>query len=851
MKRLRAVPVAAAPARIVDVTRSLVTGVAVTLLCMGAGAAGAAAPGSVLSAPAAAGPQGPASPQSAADAQRWQLLGDYCEKCHNVTDWAGGVAFDTMLPGNIAQDARIWEAAVGKLQGRLMPPPGEKQPSQATLDSFVSYLTSRLDQAAQDHTDPGYVSLHRLNRTQYARSVQQLLGVSVDVTPLLPKDILEEGFDDIANVLKVSPTFLDQYITAASSVAELAMGNPHAASRTVTLRPQRHDQDLHVEGLPLGTRGGFVVQHDFPADGEYQIRFAGGGRGGYGGAMEFRDHLVLLVDGTKVFEQTLGGASDFKEADQDRLAWAQELRRRLRPVRVHLTAGPHRIGIAFVERSEADSDDWLQPLDPSGGLQPLGQVPGLAVVGPLQALGVSDTPSRRQILICHPANESQELPCARQILAKLLREAYRRPVTEADLAVPLAFFAQGRKTGSFDDGIENAIVAILCSPSFLYRIEATPPGLAPGAVFRLSDVELASRLSFFLWSTGPDETLLSLAVANRLHEPAVLAAQVHRMLADPKAEALVTSFAFQWLQVNDMDGVTPDTSLYPDFDADLRAAFKEEMRLFLDSVLLEDHNVCDLLTADYTFVNGRLALHYGIPGVTGDAFRRVTLKDPDRFGLLGKGAILMGTSYGNRTAPVLRGAWVFNDIIGEPPHAPPANIPPLKENVPGAKPLTILQRMVLHRAEPSCNACHGLMDPIGLALENFDAIGRWRDKDYDTGTLIDASGEMAGGYPVKGPSDVRRALMARPQQFVQTVAEKLMTYALGRPLDYHDMPTIRSIVRQAAASDDRFSAIILGVVQSPAFQMQRVPGASPGASSPALKTAQTTPRPAATLAALN
>lgn len=821
-------------------SRLLVAAAGVTLLaCAVEGSSAASGPQPAAAAAASTAP-GKAVP---IDEQRWQMLGDYCEKCHNVTDWAGGVAFDTMEPSDIAQDAKTWEAALGKLQGRLMPPPGEKQPSQATIDAFVLWMEEHLDEAAQASVSPGYVPLHRLNRTQYARSVQQLLGVSVDVTTLLPKDTLEDGFDDIANVLKVSPTFLDQYITAASTVAELALGNPQATRKVVTLRPPRHDQSFHVEGLPLGTRGGYQVEHDFPADGDYEIRFGGGRRGGYGGGLQFRNQLLLLIDGRKVFEQSIGGEKDSKESDQHRLEWAEELKKRLPPVRIHLTAGPHRIGVAFVERSQAESDDWLEPLDPQGGLIRLEQAPPLQVVGPLRATGVSDTPSRRKILICHPASQSEELPCAKQIIARLQREAYRRPITDADLAVPMEFFAQGRKTGSFDDGIENAVIAILCSPSFLYRIEATPPGLKPGDIFRISDVELASRLSFFLWSSLPDEQLLELGVADKLHEPDVLARQVHRMLADPKAESLVTSFAFQWLQVNDMDGVTPDTSLYPDFDPDLRAAFKEEMKLFLESVLLQDHNVCDLLTADYTFVNGRLALHYGIPDVQGDQFRRVTLKDPNRWGLLGKGAILMGTSYGNRTAPVLRGAWVFNDIIGEPPHAPPANIPPLKENVPGAKPLTIRQRMVMHRAVPSCNACHGLMDPIGLAMENFDAIGRWRDKDYDTGTPIDASGQMAGGYAVKGPSDVRRALMARPEQFVQTVTEKLMTYALGRPLDYHDMPTVRAIVRQAVRNDNRFSSIILGVVSSPEFQMQQIPGGRLDESKPTLQTTQTTQTP--------
>jgi Protein of unknown function (DUF1592)/Protein of unknown function (DUF1588)/Protein of unknown function (DUF1595)/Protein of unknown function (DUF1585)/Protein of unknown function (DUF1587) len=765
------------------------------------------------------------------DQRRWHMLGKYCEKCHNTTDWAGGVAFDTMAPSGIATNAKIWEAAVGKLQGRLMPPPGQKQPSQTTVDGFVSWLEGHLDAAAAAHPDPGFVVMHRLNRTEYARSIRQILGVKVDVSTLLPKDTLSDGFDDIGAVLKVSPTFLDQYISAASTIAALAVGDPHARSRAVNLHPPRHDQNFHIEGLPLGTRGGFLMQHDFPADGTYVFNFGGGRRGAYFGGLQYRQDLLLLIDGKKVFETSIGGAADYKEADQNRVAWAKELNKRLHGIRVHLTAGPHAIGVGFVQDSLAESDDWLQPFDPRGGLERAGQVTGLEVVGPIEPTGVGQTPSRRKIFVCHPTAASEELPCARRIVAKLTREAYRRPVTAADLAPPLAFYTQARQSGgSFDRGIENAVVAILASPNFLYRIERPPQGARPGTIYRISDVALASRLAFFLWAQGPDEQLLDLAAAGKLHDPKVLAEQVYRMLADPRAESLVTNFAFQWLQVDDMDKVKVDPTVYPDFDSDLRAAFRQEMRLFLGSVLLQDRDVTQLLTANWTFVNGRLALHYGIAGVRGSEFRRVILKNPNRWGLLGKGAILLGTSYGNRTAPVLRGAWVLDDIVGESPHAPPPNIPPLKENVPGAKPLTIRQRMIMHRSQPSCNACHGLMDPIGLALENFDAVGRWRIKDYDTGTPIDAAGEMAGGFKVDGPSDVRRALMSRPRQFVQTLTARLMTYALGRTLDYHDMPEVRSIVRSCARHDYRFSSIVLGIVESPQFQMQEIPGARAGAS---------------------
>jgi hypothetical protein len=739
---------------------------------------------------------------------KWQMLGEYCEKCHNATDWAGSVAFDTMRPEEIPQDARIWEEAVTKLQGRLMPPPGQKQPPQASIDSFVAWLQTNLDAADAAHPDPGYVTLHRLNRTEYARSVQQLLGVTVDVESLLPKDTMSDGFDDIANVLKVSPTFLDQYISAASSVAALAMGNPQAHKSIAILRAGRDSQASHIEGLPLGTHG-MLVSHDFPADGDYEFDL---GRGG-GGAM-------LLIDGKQVYEQGTGAPAAGPAGPGGR-----DPRKRAPLPRLHVSAGPHEIAVAFVEHEQPESDDWLQPLDPAGGGFGGfgGRATGLQITGPFDPTGVSDTPSRHKIFVCHPADAGAELPCARQIIATLERVAYRRPVNDADIAPPLRFFQEGRAGASFDAGIENALVAILSSPKFLYRVERVPQDTPPGTSFRISDLELASRLSFFLWSQGPDATLLDLATANQLHEPQVLSTQVKRMLADPRASSLVTNFAFQWLKVDDMDRINPDQATYPAFDEDLRHAFKKEMELFLGSVLLQDHDVLDLLTANYTFVNGRLALHYGVPNVLGSDFRQVTLTDSRRWGLLGKGAILMGTSYANRTAPVLRGAWVLESVEGTPPHAPPPAIPALVENIPGARPLTVRERMEKHRSQPSCNACHGIMDPMGLSLENFDAVGQWRTKDYDTGTAIDASGKMADGTPVKGPDDLRRTLMAHPQQFVQTLTRNLMAYALGRTLDYHDMPTVRRIVRAAAADHDRFSAILLGIVASPAFQMKQLP----------------------------
>ncbi|HEY1898769.1 MAG TPA: DUF1592 domain-containing protein [Steroidobacteraceae bacterium] len=784
--------------------------------------------------------------------KHWTLLNTYCEKCHNATDWTGGIAFDTMQPDGIPQDAKVWETAVSKLRGRMMPPPGEKQPDQASIDSFVSWMEGNLDKAAAAHPDAGYVSLHRLNREEYARAVKDLLSVEVNPVDLLPQDTKSDGFDNVASVLKVSPTFLDQYISAARTVAALAVGSAHAAQAIVTYRAPPHDQAFHIEGLPLGTRGGMSVVNDFPADGTYTFDLDVGSGRGYIGDLGQEHKVVFLIDGKQVFERSIGGPTDLKDADQKQQEATKEFASRFRGIKLPLTAGPHQLVVTFVQRAQSESDDWLASFNPMGGIGGLPRIGGLDINGPVDVTGLSQTPSRAKIFSCQPTDASQEMPCARQILTALARDAYRRPVTDADLAAPLHFFAVGRQGKDFDAGIQNAIVAILASPKFLYRVEVDPQvatvqsqntagtaqavkvsNTTPGA-YHLSDLELASRLSFFLWSQGPDPELLSTAVSNKLHEPAVLDAQVRRMLADPRADALVTNFAFQWLQVDSMDKIQADPNVFPYFDADLRSAFKQEMELFVGSVLLKDRPVTDLLTANWTYLNERLALHYGIRDVRGSEFRRVDLTDSHRFGLLGKGAILMGTSYANRTAPVLRGAWVLEVITGTPPHAPPPAIPALKENVPGAQPLTIRQRMEMHRSQPSCNACHGIMDPIGMSLENFDAMGKWQTKDAETGTLIDTAGKMADGQAVNGPDDLRKALAARPDQFIQTLTTNLMTYALGRSVEYFDMPVVRRIVRDADHNGDRFSAIVMGIVGSPEFQMQQPKGDS---AKPADKTA--------------
>jgi Protein of unknown function (DUF1592)/Protein of unknown function (DUF1588)/Protein of unknown function (DUF1585)/Protein of unknown function (DUF1587)/Protein of unknown function (DUF1595) len=753
---------------------------------------------------------------------RWNLLKDYCSECHNATDWAGGIAYDTMSPSDIPTDPKIFEAVVSKLRGRMMPPPGKPQPDQGTINSFVGWMEHGLDAAGAAHPDPGNVVLHRLNRTEYARAVREMLDLKIDPTALLPKDTKSDGFDNVANVLKVSPTFLDQYISAARTVSAAALGNATATKSVATYRAGNRDQNDHIEGLPLGTRGGMVVEHTFPADAEYEFNISAISGAGYINGLDSANTLVLTIDDQKVFEGTLGGAKDLKAADQTGTEFVSQLKDRFQHVRSKVTAGPHTIGLAFIAHSFAESDEMLAPYRVGGGMDRIPRVGGVDIVGPFNASGVSETPSRRRIFVCQPKNAADEEPCAKQIFSTLALHAFRRPVGDADLQAPLRFYRTARQAGSFDAGIQSGLVAILASPKFLYRAEDVPTNLAAGASYRINDLDLASRLAFFLWSEGPDDELLSLAADHKLHEPAVLEAQVNRLLADKRSRSLATNFAFQWLQVDSIDKIEPDPTLFPSFDEDLRIAMRREIELFVDSVFRQDLNVEQLMTANWTFVNERLALHYGIPNVRGDVFRRVTLTDSHRFGLLGKSGILMGTSYGNRTAPVLRGAWILENITGTPPKAPPANIKALQENVPGAAALTVRQRMELHRNQASCNACHGIMDPLGLSLENFDAIGQWRDRDREAGDVIDASGQMVTGLKLNGPNDVRAALMANPEQFVQTLTMKLMTFALGRTVEYHDMPTIRAIVRDSAKSDYRFSSLIMGIVKSEPFQKKRL-----------------------------
>jgi hypothetical protein len=550
------------------------------------------------------------------------------------------------------------------------------------------------------------------------------------------------------------------------------------------------------------------------------FHFAGAG---YVNRVDAPHRVVMLIDDERVFEQTVGGPDDLRAIDQTFAAGEGALQARFNNIRLHVKAGTHRVGVAFVQRSLAESDSPLQPIAMLPEMERFPEIPGVEISGPFEVTGLSQTESRRRIFTCRPVSAAEEPACARQILARLAEQAYRRPVSDADLKAPLDFYAESAAQGGFERGIEAGITAILSSTHFLFRAAPPPPGVKPGDSYRIDDLALASRLAFFLWSQGPDEELRRLAAAGKLRETDELARQVDRMLADPRADSLVTNFAFQWLNVGRMDNIVPDPLLYPDFDRDLRDGFKEELRLFLDSVLRADRSVLELLSADYSYINERVALQYGIKDVRGARFRKVRLADPNRWGLLGKGGLLMATAYGNRTSPVLRGAWILETLSGTPPTAPPPGVETLQEAVPGTKTPTVRERLEAHRAAPSCNACHGVIDPLGFALENYDVAGAWRDKDLDAGTVIDARGTMADGRSFASPAELRTVLLARPDQFVQALTEKLLVFALGRAVEYHDMPIVRGIVRGAAPGQYRFADLVKGVVQSPAFQQQRVP----------------------------
>jgi mono/diheme cytochrome c family protein len=773
-----------------------------------------------------------AAPHGSGDTGPWALLDEYCVSCHNTTDWAGELALDAQdrSLAAIPADAETWEKVIRRMRGRLMPPPGESRPSTQKVDAFVHWLEGRIDEAALQHVEAGHVPLHRLNRREYANAIRELFALEFDPAALLPQDDLSDGFDNVAKVLQVSPTFLDQYLAAARSVAQQAVGNPgQRPVGTPYTNPLPGPQHNHVEGLPFGTRGGFAVDHIFPADGEYELNINDMARALWVEGMEFENVLVALVDGVKIYETRLGGNDDQKAIDQKGDAPVDAINRRLKNIRFQAKAGQHQVAVTFRAKSYAESDARLQSLIPGGGEERVLKVNSFEIRGPFTTSGVSETPSRQSIFSCYPDSAAEELPCAQQIAARIAQRAFRRPLREGEVGGLLQAFVATRSGTSFDEGVRALLTRILASPDFLYRSVETPAGVKPGESFPLPDLALASRLSFFLWSSLPDEELLQAAAAGRLGDEQELARQVQRMLADPRAASLANDFAYQWLGLGKLSDIEPDPNVFPyaapqrDVTGDLREELREEVRLFVDDVFRNDRSVLDLMQGEYTFLNERLAVHYDMRDVKGSHFRRVRLTDPNRFGLLGKAGVLMVSSYPNRTAPVLRGAWILDNITGTPPTPPPPGVEALKDPVPGGKVLTMREQMAAHSTQKNCHACHGVLDPLGLALENFDGVGRWREKDRLAGTRIDATGVLPDGTPVNGPVDLRNALMRNPDQFVQTLVIKMMTYATGRPMEWHDMPVIRAIVKEAAADDYRFGALLLAIVKSAPFRMQQVP----------------------------
>src|SRR5262245_58774795 len=760
-----------------------------------------------------------------------EMLNKYCITCHNQKAKipAGApLALDLANLKDPGEDAAIWEKVVRKLGVGAMPPQGSPSPGPEELNRFRSSLITTLDAAAFRKNNPGRYVLHRLNRTEYGNAVRDLLGVKIDVTDLLPSDGGDFGFDNIATALTTSPLLLERYLTAALRISELAVGDVEAEPGTTTFSISTVvTQNQHVEGLPLGTRGGTLVEYNFPADGEYVfygrlLRTVAEGYVGVEGH-ETPYQFIVTVDGDQVFAAPVGGKADHESSSKNIVISREEVDKRMTSPRIKVTAGPHDVGFTFIERPTQEQNMWqpvlrdsLEAHNPSG-------IPRLRtgnIQGPYNVTGVSETASRKRLFVCKPTTAARETPCAAEVLSTIARRAFRRPVTAADIKRPMEFYNDARKEGGdFDAGIRAGLARILASPAFVFRAEEDPLTLPPGAPHRISDLEVASRLSFFLWSSIPDDDLLNLAVAGRLREPRVLEAQVRRMIADERADSLMTQFTGQWLQLRNLDKVTPDLLMFPDFDDNVRQAFRKETELFFTSIVREDRSVLDLIDADYTFVNERLARHYGIKGVYGSRFRRVTVTDPNRRGLLGQGSFLSLTSAANRTSPILRGKFVISNLLNTPPLPPPPNVPQLEESAPKDRPSTVREQLELHRANPVCASCHRNIDPVGFALENFNAVGQWQNATKE-GLKIDSAGVLSDGTPIDGPVALRQALSSRPDVFAGTVAEKLMIYALGRGLEPVDMPVVRSVVKAAAKNNYAMQSIILGIVQSSPFQMR-------------------------------
>jgi mono/diheme cytochrome c family protein len=745
------------------------------------------------------------------------VLDKYCVSCHNDRAKTAGLALDKVDLTNPQANLELLEKLVRKLRAGAMPPVGMPKPDAASMNGLVTYLEASLDSNALQHPNPGRPVLHRMNRVEYTNAIRDLLGLKVDAASLLPSDNSSYGFDNVSAVLGMSPVLMERYLTASSKISRLATGNEGIREVVETYRTKSDlTQEDHIEGLPLGTRGGLLVNHYFPLDGEYMIsvrlwRSATDGIRGLGEQQQFE----MILDGTRIQLVTIGGkpgggfgAPKGPEED-DKLQ-----------IRLRLKAGNHQIGATFLKKDSATANDILQPflrsnINANDNASQAG-VDSVLIRGPFSGTVPKDTAARKRVFVCYPKTSAEESPCAKRVLSNLATRAYRHPPGDKELQRLMAFYEAGRSTGDFESGIERGLRRILASPSFIYRVEGDPEYAPAGKPYQLSDVELASRLSFFLWSSIPDERLLTLATQGKLKDPKVLESETRRMLADPKAQALISNFFGQWLQLRRVDDVLPNPDLFPDFDDNLRTALKRETELLADAVVRDDRTILDFVNADYTFVNERLARHYGIPNVYGSQFRRVAVSNEDRRGLLGHGSILIVNSYATRTSPVRRGKWILETILGTPPPPPPPNVPPFPEQS-GAGAKSVRAVMEEHRKNPACAACHKVMDPLGFGLENFNAVGAWRTSD--SGQPIDPSGALPDGSAFNGPSSLRKALLSHPDSFAMNLAEKLMIYALGRGTEAYDMPSIRAITRDAAKENYRFSRIVLGIVQSSPFRM--------------------------------
>ncbi len=775
-------------------------------------------------------------PRPAAEraAEHWGLLQSYCVDCHNSAELTGGIAFDAMTAGDVPNEAETFEHVVRKLRGGLMPPPGNDRPGAARVEAFVAWLEDYLDESAAERPKSGRVGLQRLNRREYANAVRDLLGVEIDAAAFLPQDDASAGFDNNASTLTASPLFVSQFVDAARLVANLVVGADTAAlgsevysANSGKSRGTRMGRPYETAALPLGARDGFVVTHAFPVAGEYAVSIEDMVRTISTTGVQYENRILVTLAGRLVYETRIGGDEDLRTIDQRQTAGVDAINSRLKDIRFTVDAGQHEVAVLFARRTHAESEDLVAAYADGVGAVTRMEVlrtRGFEIRGPFAAAPRAEP--RNRVFTCYPETVQEQDACAEEIVGTLATRAYRRSLTPSELEERLAYYHDAKKDG-FEAGIRTAIVGILASPHFLFRtddgaVAAATPAAVP--VLRLNDVELASKLAFFLWSSLPDEELLLLAEAGRLSDPDVLEQQVRRMLADARAETLAADFAYQWLHLNRMDAIRPDPAKFPQTAGrlDPRADFLREIGLFVDRIFRADRSVVDLLRAQHTFVNETLAWRYGIEGVKGNHFRRVELEDSARWGLLGKGALLLASSYPNRTSPVLRGEYVMRNLIGVPPDPPPPEVETDLDNVAPQESLTVRERLAIHRENPTCNSCHGLMDPLGFALENFDVDGTWRDVDRESGKPIDASGLLPDGSEIAGPGELRQALLARPEQFVQTFVEQLFAYALGRSTEWYDMPAVREVVRRSAADDYRFSSVVMGIVQSVPFTTRDV-----------------------------